>query len=241
MKSIKPKKPFTLDDLEQGLMLAGYLMPANEQELIEKEAVEKLEKEQAEERKIIFFKRVVLAAEVAAKLHDEPTLGRVKFQKLVYLCEYVAAMDLLDRYLKQVAGPFDNKFMHSIAKEFKTNKWFETVEVLSNGIRRTRYVPLGNMKGYRQYYQRYFGAHDDAVQHVIRLFRTMKSGTTELHATVHACILELYAKSLPITQDPLITLFYAWSDAKAKFSEAEVLSSAEWLKENGLIDVDLQL
>jgi hypothetical protein len=241
MKSIKPKKPFTLDDFEKGLMLAGYLMPANEQELKEKEAVEQLEKEQAEERKNVFFKRVVLAAEIAAKLHSEPTLGRVKFQKMVYVCEHAVEMNLMDRYLKLVAGPFDNKFMHSIAKEFKKNKWFDTVEVSSNGIRRTKYVPLENMNGYRQYYQRYFGSQDEIVQHVISLFRAMKSGTTELHATVHACIFELKSQNLPVTMEELTKLFYGWSEAKAKFAETDVLESAEWLKENGLIDVDLQL
>src|SRR5690606_2254948 len=32
----------------------------------------------------LFFKRVVLAAKIADELHNEPTFGHVKFQKLVY-------------------------------------------------------------------------------------------------------------------------------------------------------------
>ncbi len=241
MKSTKPKKRFTSEDLEKGLMLAGYLLPANVRELKEREAVEQFEKAEAEERKQTYFKRVVLAAEIAAQLRDEPTFGRVKFQKLVYLCEFAAHMNLANRYQKQTAGPFDNKFMHTIAAEFKRNKWFEVQEVVSNNIKRSKYVPLENVDGYKGYYERYFGSTDDSIQHVIQLFRKLDTARTELAATAHACILELAHKNRPVTRQELIDLFYGWSSAKSKFSENDIIGSANWLKENGLIDVEVSI
>jgi hypothetical protein len=50
----------------------------------------------------LYFKRIVLAAEIADQLYTEPTFGHVKFQKLVYLCEHRCRMRLSERYCKQV-------------------------------------------------------------------------------------------------------------------------------------------
>ena len=239
MKSTKPKKPFTLDDFEKGLMLAGIISPASVSDLRQREAVEELDKEDSEEKKQLYFKRVVLAAEIASKLHQEPTLGRVKFQKLVYLCEHAAKMELQHRYQKQTAGPFDNKFMHSIAKELKRNKWFSVEEKISNGIKRSQYVPLTNANGYKRYYQSYFSKDDQSIQTVIELFRRISSSDTELAATVHACIQELVENGQPVTLKALTTLFYAWSKAKIKFTEQQIIDSAVWLKKIGFIQQDI--
>lgn len=239
MKSTKPKGRFTLDDFEKGLMLAGYILPSTVQDLQERESLEQHEKEEAEVARQTYFKRVVLAAEIASKLHQEPTLGKVKFQKLVYLCEFAAHMNLQSRYQKQTAGPFDNKFMHSIAEEFKKNKWFSVEEQMSNGFKRFKYVPMTNSNGYKDYYQRYFGSSDQSIQSIISLFRRKSTDDTELAATVHACITELSTKDLPITRDAITSLFYAWSSAKSRFSEQQIIDSAAWLKKNGLLEQDI--
>lgn len=239
MKSMKPKKPFTMEDFEKGLMLLGYILPSSEQELKELEALEQFEKEQAIERQQTHFRRVVLAAEIVGKLYSEPTMGRVKFQKLVYLCEYAAEMELAHRYQKQAAGPFDHKFMHSVHLEFKKLKWFETKIVTSGDYKRTVYQPMSNVEGYKGYYNSYFGQLDDSIQHVIQLFRKQSTEKTELAATVHYCLCELEANGHPITLAALIKLFYDWSKAKSKFSEQDVLESARWLKQNGLTDIEV--
>ena len=53
-------------------------------------------------------------------------------------------MDLQDRYAKQAAGPFDNKFMHSIEEDFTRQKWFQVNKKFENGMTVTKYVPLLN-------------------------------------------------------------------------------------------------
>src|ERR1035438_5815843 len=42
----------------------------------------------------LYFKRIVLAAEITSQLYNEPTFGHVKFQKLFYLCEKLADIKL---------------------------------------------------------------------------------------------------------------------------------------------------
>jgi hypothetical protein len=239
MKSMKPKRPFTQEDFEKGLMLLGLLLPSSEQDVKEKEALEQFEKEQGTEKQQRYFQRVVLAAEIVGKLYTEPTLGRVKFQKLVYLCEYAADMELAHRYQKQTAGPFDHKFMHSVDEELKRNKWFESKVVSSGEIKRTVYQPMSNADGYKGYYNSYFGQLDESIQHVIHLFRRQSTDKTELAATVHFCLCELATTGQPVSQSALIKLFYNWSKAKSKFSEQAVLESAKWLKQNGLTDIEI--
>jgi hypothetical protein len=241
MKSMKPKKPFTQEDFEKGLMLLGLLLPSTEQDVQEKEALEQFEKEQGREKQQSHFRRVVLAAEIVSKLYSEPTMGRVKFQKLVYLCEYAAELELAHRYQKQTAGPFDNKFMHSVDKELKGNKWFESKLISSGDIRRTVYQPMSNAEGYKGYYNSYFGKLDDSIQLVIQLFRKQSTDKTELAATVHYCLCELASTGRLVSQAALVKLFFDWSKAKSKFSEQAVVESAHWLKENGLTDIEISV
>jgi hypothetical protein len=227
-----------MGDFEKGLMLAGLLRPGSIQELNERAQVEKYESENVSIAKSFYFKRVVLAAEIVAKLHAEPSLGKVKFQKLVFLCEHAAGMDLIARYTKQAAGPFDNKFMHSVGKEFKKNKWFSIEQTFADNYTRYKFLPMENMEGYKHYYENYFRDIDDKIQYIIELFRNKRTDQTELAATVFACILELSAQQGNINRESLLELFFDWSEGKKKFTPAEVIASYDWLQKVGIIAKD---
>lgn len=239
MKSTRTEKGnFSLEDFAKGLMLAGYLMPMSISELDEREALENHETEISAQTSNVYFKRVVLAAEIVSKLHEEPTLGRIKFQKLVYLCEHVAGMKLYERYSKQAAGPFDNKFMHSITNEFKKNKWFSIIKIESQGFSRSKYLPLENSEGYKKYYDNYFNTEHEKIQYIIELFRKTTTDFTELATTVFACFIELKTKETKVKTTKLLPLFYEWSEKKKRFTEQDVLQSLDWLGEKGLIDMN---
>lgn len=225
-----------MEDFMQGLMLAGYLAPASVEEINQREALHEHDKKQSTKPKPnLYFKRVVLAAEIVSQLHEEPSLGRVKFQKLVYLCEHTAGMELPERYSKQAAGPFDHKFMHSINEQLKKNKWFSAIIENKTGYNRTKYIPLENKDGYKVYYNGYFKNENEKIQYVIDLFRKLSTDETELAATVFACVKELQSKNEHVLEDTLVDLIYAWSPEKQKFSRKDILKSFAWLHEKGLI------
>ena len=240
MESTKPENNFSMDDFEKGLMLSGYIMPGSVQDIREREALEQYERAENEASRKLHFKRVVLAAEIAFKLWNEPSFGRVKFQKLVYLCEYAAEMELTHRYQKQVAGPFDNKFMHSIDIEFKNLNWFLADKITKDGYTRFKYSPLENANGYLKYYERYFKNENSKIQFIINLFRNKSTDETEIAATLHACIRDLATQNSKILTHELIKLFYAWSDKKKRFKEDEILKSLSWMEENHLIDFEIR-
>lgn len=227
-----------MEDFEDGLMLAGLVTPSSVAELHEKEMLEEYEtflKKKSEKTDNVFFKRVTLGAEIVSQMYEEPTFGRIKFQKLMYLCENAASMELNDRYLKQVAGPFDNKFMHSVVKYFKDNNWFD-VEVKRDGkFKRSVYVPLEKAQDYKKYYDSYFKMEHEKIQYVLDLFRKLKTDKTEVAATLYACAIELKKEQKLLNKSALLEKFYAWSDAKMRFEENLVFEIWTWMREKNVV------
>jgi hypothetical protein len=206
--------PFSMEDFEKGLMLAGLISPSTVEELKQREILEEYQKKQKAEKSAEYFKRAVLAAKIASDLHAQPTFVRVKFQKIVYLCEHVANLHTLHRYEKFAAGPFDNKFMHSIEKEFQKQKWFRVEKEKKDSIYRSTYIPLEGCEKYKPYYQRYFDQTAHSIQYVIDLFKDKKTDFTEIAATLAACYFEILEKSEPFSEELLFSKFYSWSKEK---------------------------
>lgn len=227
-----------MDDFEHGLMLAGIVTPSSVHELYEKELLEEYDSslnKKIEKSNNLFFMRVTLGAEIVSQMHQEPTFGRIKFQKLMYLCENAASMNLNDRYLKQAAGPFDNKFMHSIVKEFKKNKWFDVETNKDGKYNRSVYIPLEGSNDYKKYYTSYFKNKLDKIQYILDLFRTTKTDKTEIAATLYACAIELTKEENIIDVRRLLEKFFAWSKEKQRFDEKTVLETWLWMQEKNII------
>ena len=51
--------------------------------------------------KVDYHKRTVLAAEIVYKLQEEGTLGHLKLQKIMYLCQHTMEMSLHTNFLRQ--------------------------------------------------------------------------------------------------------------------------------------------
>lgn len=180
-----------------------------------------------------FFKRVVLAAEIASNLFNEPTFGHVKFQKLFYLSEQICSVQSDDRYTKQAAGPFDRRFMHSIDKEFLRQKWFE-VKREKGKFSRYKYTPLENHEKFKQYYERIFHQNSEKISWLINTFRKSKTESVELIATLYYCWKEILVSDDIFSENLLKANFFNWSEEKEKFSEKQIESGITWMKENNL-------
>ena len=231
MKSIQKKdKTFDFTDFEKGLMLAGYISPKSELELSERAELEEYEKQLEKEKSILFFKRSVLAAEITSKLYKEPTFGHVKLQKLMFLCEQVSHMEFNFNYSKQAAGPYDNKFMHSIDSSFENQKWFKIIRVKSGDITIYTYSPSCSYGKHQKYFEKYFSICNDKIQWLINTFGMERTDKVELIATLYACWLELIENNTVVDETNLLSLFYGWSESKLRFPEKMILRAIEWMK-----------
>ena len=181
----------------------------------------------------IYFKRAVLAAEITSQLYNEPTFGHVKLQKLIFLCENMAGLDFNNMYSKQVAGPYDRKFMHSIDQQFQKQKWFLVKTEIKKGYTKCTYIPSLKFNHHQKYYANYFKYNSQKIQYVIDIFRKETTRFVELIATLLPCWQELIKTKKVVNDQSLLKSLYAWSKEKVKYKEDEVLSALAWMKKNG--------
>lgn len=177
-----------------------------------------------------YYKRSVLAAELVWQLHKEPTLGHLKLQKLIYLCQKTSEMQLPTNFLRQAMGPYDNRLMRSIDKQFLEKKWFSYNKQSS-----LKYLPLEKAGEHQKDFLNYFSNEQENIQFLIDKFRKAKSDSIEIVATLYACIERILEEKSIFSEGLLIKYFYEWSDEKKKFSEIEVKEKFAKMIKTGII------
>ena len=183
-----------------------------------------------------YYRRTVLAAEIVWQLHKEPTLGHLKLQKLIYLCQKSADMQLPTNFLRQAMGPYDNRLMRSIDKQLKEKKWFEykKEEVF-------KYQPLEKAGQHHNDFIKYFSAESESIQFIIDRFKTIKSDIVEIVATLYACMDNMLNENVIFSETLLFQRFYEWSEEKKKYSEKEVERVFSRMKETGIVPIGFNI
>lgn len=182
-----------------------------------------------------YFKRVVLAAEITSQLYNEPTFGHVKLQKLIFLCENMSGFDFNNMYSKQAAGPYDNKFMHSIDLQFQKQKWFRVILEKKLNYTKCTYVPSAKFNEHKKYFANYFKSSLQRIQFVIDTFRSENTRGVELIATLFSCWQELLDNDKLVNESALLESLYNWSIEKKKYTKEEVVTAISWMNQNGFV------
>lgn len=210
----------------------GKSIPAQKANSVRKQPSIKMEKAKLKVKND-YFKRIVLAAEIANQLHEEPTFGHVKFVKVFLLCDHVCNMKLNSAYGKYAAGPLDPKQMYSIDAEFKKRKWF-SVKKSAYGF---RYKPDHKLDEYRTYYENYFKSSSDDIARLLNLFRKQRTDFCEIVATIFYIWKEYLENHKLVNDASLIKDFYAWDEKKKRFLEDDILNAMTWMNENGITPI----
>lgn len=178
------------------------------------------------------FPRIVLAAEIVDRLHDDPNFGRVKFQKTLYLCEHHLGMDLEGNYWRQAAGPLDNRMLYSLENRIQRQKWFATCR---DGQKFT-YVPMEKAGGHRKYLDDYWAAYREGLDSLLELMRPLNTEQSEIVATLFAAWNDLIIAGLPFTdEDILYEVRSNWHESKERFDEDRLRKALQWMRDKGLI------
>lgn len=175
-------------------------------------------------------KIVTLAAEIIWQLHTQPTFGHLKLQKLIYLCQKTADMDLPTNFLKQAMGPYDPALMRSLDTALRENQWFE----YQQGDR-LKYRPLSGAGSHKAAFNKYFSNDLADIQFLIDNFKSLKSEVIEIVATLYACLDTILTSKAIYSEAFLLQRFYEWSDEKEKFSENQVKRVFKRMIEIGLV------
>ncbi len=183
-----------------------------------------LELKPSNSKQIDYYKRSLLAAEIVDRLRQEPTLGKLKLQKIIFLCQKTQQMELPTNFLQQAAGPYDPQMARSLDKQFKDKKWFVYKK---NDLK--KYQPLENAGEHKQDYQKYFANDDDGISYIVNLFRKSRSEELEAVATLYACWEAILNSGQTFSEGLLLERFYAWSEEKQKFSREQLIKYIDWM------------
>ncbi|MBI5967109.1 MAG: hypothetical protein HY882_04530 [Deltaproteobacteria bacterium] len=180
----------------------------------------------------IYFRRSVFAAEIVHRLHDEPTFGHVKFQKLFFLCEKQCGVDTGATYYRQAAGPHDNRALRSIDSQVEKQQWYAAQKV----DERYRYVPLAKAGGHEIYFHRYFTDVEDEFTRLIEMFRKVNTEWCEIIATLYSAWEDLLGSGEQVTEDRIIEeVLHHWHSSKQRIEEDRWRRAISRMKAKGLV------
>ena len=185
---------------------------------------------QANRHANIHFRRTVFAAEIVHRLHDEPTFGHVKFEKLIFLCEKWCGVETGSTYYRQAAGPYDNRALRSIDSQLKKQRWYEA----QKGDKGYRYIRLEKAGEHKKYFDRYFGSVISRFDEIIDLFRHARTEQCEIIATIYAAWEDLLTQGSATDEQIIEQVLHHWHPSKQKISEDRWRKALGWMKEKGL-------
>jgi type I restriction enzyme, S subunit len=175
------------------------------------------------------FAKQVLGGKIVSLFKDDPQFTHIKFQKLQYLAEHLAEVDLNWNYYRQSAGPYDPKFMHTVAFKLKASKWFEE--------KKYKFHPLEKADKIEGYYEGYF---KPVTTKLDSLFSALKQSTeeeAEIVATLYAVWNNMIIKKEHINDDVIVSTFFEWSNRKKKYTQQQVVQALKWMKKNGFVPI----
>jgi type I restriction enzyme S subunit len=180
-----------------------------------------------------FLRKLMLASHIVYELCEEPTFGHTKLMKLLYLSEQVGKMALQTHYKKFAAGPFDGKTLTLIDLEYEKNRWF-TLEkrcytVCGQQREATIYKKTEKSLCYKKHFNNYFEQESGSINKLISLFRSEKTKTAEIVATLYFAWKELLAKKTIISEDALIKVFYEFHQEKKRFTKEQILAGYHFM------------
>jgi type I restriction enzyme M protein len=197
-------------------------------------------KEASHKEKVVqpAFKRAVLAAEVASKLHMEPTFGSVKHEKIVFLCEKMLGLsEALEHYhLRQAAGPYDPKARRSTDRIFTGNKWF----VIKKEEKRVEYLKGKKFGGHEEYFERYFSREREYISDILKLLRAATTEQCEIVATLFSAWHDFLDQGTTPSDDQIVQeVLNNWHENKKRIPAERWQRALVWMRENRLTPMDV--
>lgn len=178
----------------------------------------------------VYFRRSVLAAEIADRLCEEPTFGHVKMEKMLFLTERLCHIDIGSHYHRDAAGPYDNRALRSIDSQLRKQKWFD-VKRTEKG---NRYVPMQNCGKHKTYFDKYYSTVLPTFEKIIDTFKTQNTERCEIVATLYSAWEDLLHSNKSFTDADIVNeVLNNWHESKKRISQDRWLSAIQWMRQNG--------
>lgn len=180
----------------------------------------------------VYFKRSVLAAEIADRLCEERTFGHVKMEKLIFLTERLCHIDIDSHYHRDAAGPYDNRALRSIDSQMKKQQWF-AVTKKDKGY---QYQPMEKRGEHKKYFDRYYSDVLPMFDKIINTFKTSSTEQCEIVATIYSAWDDLLHGGRPFSdEDILDEVLNNWHESKRRIERSRWQKALVWMRDNGFV------
>jgi len=186
------------------------------------------------DKKAVVFKRLVLSACILDNIYDEPTAGRVKFEKLLYLSEHCAQLPLHSEFHRAAAGPYDSQALHSIESQLQKNKWFKRQRIKDESRAYARMAKADD-------YKKYLGTNFSAVQKtiidkLIKIFKKERTVKCEIVATLYGAWNDfIIGGTQPNDKQIVDEVLTNWHESKERIDRKRWLAALSWMRQNGIV------
>lgn len=178
----------------------------------------------------------IVAGHIVYKSHQSRGWGRTKLQKSLHLIGYIMQLNLGNEYIRNTAGPDDQRLMNYIDQKFKQFRHVNIIkEKLQDGGTHYTYTPTALIEDVEIAYERYPQDVREQIDALLDKLNTMDLAGAEILSTLYAVWNNRIIKDEQITDDLLISDFYAWSKHKAEFEEARVRKALDYMRIQNII------
>lgn len=178
----------------------------------------------------------IVAGHIVYKSHQSRGWGRTKLQKSLHLIGYIMQLNLGNEYIRNTAGPDDQRMMNYIDQKFKQFRHVNIIkEKLQDGRTHYSYTPTALIQDVEIAYERYPQDVREQIDALLDKLNSMDLAGAEILSTLYAVWNNRIIKGEQITDDLLISDFYAWSEHKAEFEEARVRKALDDIRIQNII------
>lgn len=179
----------------------------------------------------------IVAGHIVNKLYQSSGWGRTKLQKTLHLVGYHCQLDFGNEYIRNTAGPDDQAMMNHIDSKFKQYRHVKIEAKKDKGKTRYNYIPTEMIDELELVYETYPQTIRNAVDLLINKIKKMDLARAEIVSTLYAVWNNRIIKGEQISDDLLLTDFYAWSKHKSDFSRDLVLRGLNYMRKEGIIPI----
>lgn len=185
-------------------------------------------------RKCNSSEKAILAGHIINQTYKED-FGRVKFQKLLHLTEYVCKIDIGSNFSKKVAGPHDGQLIEDIESTLQRYRYYN-IKQSCKGNHKVNYTPLSSVNELEDIFKSNFESEAKRIDVLLSKFKKSSWEQCEIVSTLYAVWNNRLIKKEVITDDLLKQDFLNWDKQKIKYQD-RLDGALQWMKDKEVIPI----
>lgn len=189
-----------------------------------------------------FYRRGSLVTYVIQQLADDPSFGRTKLEKVLYLAQTHLEIPLALEFERQAAGPFD-KVIYKLEGAARKQEWFQTKKRRPNAKPGDRfkdsvtYQPGTKGQPLIDHATQVLGEKRDWLDRMLGHMKQLNTDEAELLATIYAAWNDLLIDARPAELGDIVREVHGWHASKKRFTPKQIETRIAWMRKFGYVPV----